>query len=124
MERAATQTRELFYYHGGPCFVGAAEDQIIVHYETGDVAAVSGRYGQGHYLLSAVHFELDASVYESHIADDLEPEYAKKEREILAVLGNPQYGEAMYKEIEKCLEENPIERLLDEADYAAKSGRC
>ncbi|SFB78743.1 Uncharacterized conserved protein, conains N-terminal glutamine amidotransferase (GATase1)-like domain [Brevinema andersonii] len=45
------------FYHGGPYFDGAAADQILGYFLDLRPAIIHKNYGNGSYLLSAVHFE-------------------------------------------------------------------
>lgn len=63
-----------YYYHGGPAFIAdedadAADYTVAARFADGLPALVCGRFGLGRYILSAVHFELDAEAYRRFAAE-------------------------------------------------------
>lgn len=89
-----------FYYHGGPKFVPnvTASYQPIAYYPDGNLAIVAGNIGQGSYLLSGVHFELEPRAYRQSLREIDEREVLKKEQQICKQLRAP-YGLRAWQEI-------------------------
>ncbi len=88
-----------FYYHGGPFFNEADASQILSTYDTGDAAIVCDYFGKGQYLLSGVHFELCAKVYQKLVIENTDKNYLKKEKLLFELLKNENYGKLIYREI-------------------------
>lgn len=65
------------YYHGGPAFISQGDTRqdfrVLGYFPQGERAIVSGSVKHGKYFLSSVHFELEASIYASHIYRDESP---------------------------------------------------
>ena len=59
------------YYHGGPEFLGAKPEEILATYPNKKVAAVSGTYGKGYYILTSFHFEVEADTYDKYLEKEL-----------------------------------------------------
>lgn len=51
------------YYHGGGYFENVSDEQIIATYPHKKPAIICGKYGQGKFFLSGVHFEINAEIY-------------------------------------------------------------
>lgn len=66
------------YYHGGSEFLDAKPEEILATYFNNKVAAVSGSYGKGYYILTSFHFEVEADTYDRY----LEKELTEIDREI------------------------------------------
>ncbi|AUI67042.1 MULTISPECIES: BPL-N domain-containing protein [Glaesserella] len=58
-----------FYYHGGPTFLSESTsiDNVFAWYSGDRPAIVYGNYGKGKFLLSGVHFELQAPIYQQYV---------------------------------------------------------
>ena len=108
------QACERLYYHGGPMFVPApsADFQPIAYYADHSdkpserLAVVAGTFGNGRYLLSGVHFELQQAVYfDEVLAKAAAPEEQQREALIHAQL-NPPYGARIWAQIRTILDDN------------------
>ena len=93
------------YYHGGAYFTADedADFKVIATYSDGKNAVVSGNFGQGQYLLSGVHFELCPNVYEQYAVAQADNADIEKERALLLVINNENYGALIYQEIERMM---------------------
>jgi len=70
------------YYHGGPEFLGATTEEILATYSNNKVAAVSGSYGKGFYILTSFHFEVEADTYDKYLEKELTETDQKIENKI------------------------------------------
>ena len=99
------------YYHGGAYFVannGAdfnADFNVLASYNDGKNAVITGDFGQGKYLLSGVHFELCADVYERYAVKEASAADVERERDFLASMKYDDYGKLIYLEIAKMIKE-------------------
>lgn len=100
-----TGERQPFYYHGGPTFKAnrTAEYQRIACYPDGSPAIISGSLGQGHYLLSGVHFELQAVSYRHYVVN-VAPQVELLQEQALCRLFNEQYGSRVWQTIQSLLQ--------------------
>lgn len=94
------------YYHGGAYFVGDkdVEFKVVATYSDGKNAVVSGNFGKGKYLLSGVHFELCADVYESYAVESANESDMEKEQTLLSAVSHKDYGALVYQEISGMIE--------------------
>ncbi|KAE9534145.1 biotin--protein ligase [Ursidibacter arcticus] len=101
----ADQQRKPFYYHGGATFVASSDSthQILGYYSQQRPAIIYGTLGKGHYLLSGVHFELQASIYQEYVVDNTESLPDKiKEQHIMQQL-TFDYGDTIWEKIREIL---------------------
>ncbi|MGM8884445.1 BPL-N domain-containing protein [Psychrobacter sp. 1U2] len=94
------------YYHGGAYFIAdkEAEFNVVATYDNGKNAIVSGNFGQGKYLLSGVHFELSAEVYERYAVKEASVADVEREQCLLAAISREDYGKLVYQEIARLVE--------------------
>ena len=102
----ANGQQDKVYYHGGAYFVGDkdVDFKVVATYSDGKNAVVSGNFGKGQYLLSGVHFELCADVYKRYAVAQADIADIEKERALLSVINNENYGALIYQEIERMLD--------------------
>lgn len=107
------------YYHGGAYFeadnkvnkgpdfnaVSNMDFNVLATYDDGKNAVITGDFGQGKYLLSGVHFELCADVYEEYAVKEASAADVERERDFLASMKYDDYGKLIYLEISKMIEE-------------------
>lgn len=98
-----------FYYHGGCCFepTSAQNDAIfyepLAYYSDGSLALVGGKIGQGNYVLSGVHFELQAEPYQQFVQEKIENFTEKGEEHQFSALFQPEYGRLIWQAVQKRL---------------------
>ncbi|HGO5853990.1 TPA: BPL-N domain-containing protein [Mannheimia haemolytica] len=95
-----------FYYHGGCCFEPNSTTVIynpLAYYPDGSVAMVEGKLGQGYYLLSGVHFELQAVVYRQKIVNCYENLDIKAQEEAICSNFNVNYGSQIWRHLKQQL---------------------
>lgn len=99
--------RQPFYYHGGPTFKAnqTARYQVIATYPDGLPAIISGRVGQGSYLLSGVHFELQAVSYRQYVVN-VAPPPEQPQEEALCRLFDDRYGKLIWQRLQQRLHGN------------------
>lgn len=97
----ATEKKQAqFYYHGGPAFYPSSTAQYrpIATYLDGQLAIVAGSVGKGGYLLSGVHFELEATAYQQYVIQPAAAHEKDQERQ-LAPLFQEDYGKIIWLEV-------------------------
>lgn len=91
-----------FYYHGGPMFIpdsiADSRHKVIARYTDNTPAIVKGKIGKGSYLISGVHFEIQAEVYRKYILGKSEGKDRGKEEAICNYLEDG-YGSRIWKEV-------------------------
>lgn len=95
-----------FYYHGGCCFEPTSTTAIynpLAYYPDGSLAMIEGNLGQGYYLLSGVHFELQAVVYRQKIVNGCENPEIKAQEEAICSYFNVNYGSQIWRHLKKQL---------------------
>lgn len=97
-----------FYYHGG-CYFAPKTDQSgdifyepIAFYPNGLIAVVSGKFGLGNYLLSGVHFELQAEAYQQFVLEKLHFTEKAEEYQFFHLF-QPKYGRFIWQAVKKRL---------------------
>ncbi|KAE9542201.1 biotin--protein ligase [Ursidibacter maritimus] len=101
----ANQQSKPFYYHGGATFVAPSDSthQVLGYYSQQRPAIIYGTLGKGHYLLSGVHFELQASIYQEYVVANTKSLSEKiKEQQIMQQL-TFDYGETVWEKIREIL---------------------
>lgn len=100
-----TGERQPFYYHGGARFKAnrTAVYQTLACYPDGSPAIISGKVGRGHYLLSGVHFELQAVSYRHYVVN-LAPQAELPQEQALCRLLNTQYGSRVWQVLQQLLQ--------------------
>lgn len=99
----ATGEHERLYYHGGPKFCPnpTACFEAIARYPDGELAMVAGSFGAGRYVLSGVHFELQAEAYQQ-IVQAAEASEQPQERQ-LAQLFRHDYGKLAWRKVQQAV---------------------
>lgn len=98
-----------FYYHGGCYFEPASGQNSEIFYEplafypNGSLAVVSGKIGQGNYLLSGVHFELQAEAYHRYVLEKNTDLAQKCEEYQFSCLFQAEYGAPIWQAVQKRL---------------------
>lgn len=98
-----------FYYHGGCCFEPASGQnsenfyEPLAFYPNGELAVVSGKIGQGNYLLSGVHFELQAEAYQRYVLEKTTDLQQKCEEYQFSCLFQAEYGALIWQVLQKRL---------------------
>lgn len=96
-------TQADFYYHGG-CFFQPyhqSEFEPLAHYTDGNLAIVTGRFGQGYYLLSGVHFELQSEVYRQKVVNGCRELADKWQEQGICRYFGERYGEQIWQILHK-----------------------
>ena len=115
----ANDEQDEVYYHGGAYFeadnkvnkgpefnaVSNIDFNVLASYDDGKNAVITGDFGQGKYLLSGVHFELCADVYERYAVKEASAADVERERDFLASMKYDDYGKLIYLEIAKMIKE-------------------
>lgn len=93
------------YYHGGCTFIPNqnAEFETIARYSDGSLAVVAGKFGQGNYFLSGVHFELQSGVYRQNIVNCCQDLQEKQQEQKICAYFDQKYGEQIWQAIQKGL---------------------
>lgn len=93
------------YYHGGCCFVPTpnATYHPLACYPDGSLAIVEGHLGKGYYLLSGVHFELQAVIYQQKIVNCYESLETKAQEEAIYAYFDENYGSQIWQHLKKRL---------------------
>lgn len=88
-----------FYYHGGCCFKPnpTAAYRPLAYYPDGSLAIIEGQLGKGYYLLSGVHFELQAVIYQQKMVNCCENLEIKAQEEAIYAYFNTNYGEQIWQ---------------------------
>lgn len=89
------------YYHGGPTFIpnrDYLDYQIIARYSDQQPAIITGQFGQGHYFLSGVHFELEKSMYEEMVVNYAKHNITSKEQDISKQI-DENYGKEIWQKL-------------------------
>lgn len=98
-----------FYYHGGGCFEPTSGQNRKIFYEpiafypNGSLAVVGGKIGQGNYLLSGVHFELQAEAYQQFVLAEAVNSTEKCAEQQFSRLFQPEYGRLIWQAVQKRL---------------------
>lgn len=98
-----------FYYHGGCCFEPASGQnsenfyEPLAFYPNGSLAVVGGKIGQGNYLLSGVHFELQAEAYQQFVLAEAVNSTEKCAEQQFSRLFQPEYGRLIWQAVQKRL---------------------
>lgn len=94
-----------FYYHGGCCFkpYPSADYEAIAYYPDGELAIIGGRFGNGEYLLSGVHFELQAAIYQQNLAKISDNLPEKMKELAISTYFDEKYGAYIWQYLQKRL---------------------
>lgn len=94
-----------FYYHGGCCFepTPKAVYRPLAYYPDGSLAMIEGNFGRGYYLLSGVHFELQAVIYQQKIVNCCEDREAKAKEETICAYFDKNYGLQVWQHLQRRL---------------------
>ena len=97
--------KKTFYYHGGCCFEPAtnAVYRPLAYYPDGSLAMIEGDLGQGYYLLSGVHFELQAVIYQQKIVNCCEDSETKAREETIHSYFDENYGFQVWQHLQRRL---------------------
>lgn len=97
--------KSIVYYHGGCRFEPnpTAIYNPLAYYPDGSLAIVEGYLGLGYYLLSGVHFELQAAIYQQKIVNSCENLEIKAQEETICSYFNENYGSQIWQYLAKKL---------------------
>ncbi|MEG9531219.1 BPL-N domain-containing protein [Mannheimia indoligenes] len=97
--------KTMFYYHGGCCFepTPKAVYRPLAYYPDGSLAMIEGNFGRGYYLLSGVHFELQAVIYQQKIVNCCEDREIKAKEETICAYFDKNYGLQVWQHLQRRL---------------------
>ncbi|BBM36838.1 BPL-N domain-containing protein [Pseudoleptotrichia goodfellowii] len=100
----STVKEKMYYYHGGPTFIPDDKNddsyEAIAKFENGKTAIIKGKFGNGSYFLSSIHFELQKKYYKEIVLDKARKEEYEQETELYNCL-NDNYGNEIWEIIKK-----------------------